>query len=518
MNYHDLWKLFEQHNARDFATFAEWCAKGGLRGELGSYMAEKLTGGWAEDYFRTFHRIPVGGYIAKPLSFPEARTVADLFDACKLIPQMKNPQGGRTLDEGKRWIEQNAGGPGFVFFGGSRSRLTWCGHPGATWEYDEARNTRTIRGGSFASTYAKPKPAVLKWWENTMGSEGDFSLGGFEAVDRDDGILVIARSRCGIGDRWVALLDAGQDLFSLAPQADRDLIQATEAAEASAFGHLGGASARAPRYPATDAPPPPTPRTGGPSPGPGAAIPVEVLAVLSRCATDGPRLVLPGEQLARPLYEAVNKVLATMGGKWNRRAGAHLFEGDAGDVLESLLLTGRYRDTKAELQQFYTPADLARRVVEAAGVQPGELVLEPSAGRGAIAQAAQVAGGRVTCMEIHRPNVEHLDGLGFYNVAEGDFLQEPADPAFDCVVMNPPFTKRQDVRHVTHAMGFLRPGGRLAAIMSAAVEYRDDQTGRDFRALVEHHGGTIERLPANSFGEAGTSVSTVLVTMTKREG
>lgn len=58
-----------------------------------------------------------------------------------------------------------------------------------------------------------------------------------------------------------------------------------------------------------------------------------VLAVLSRCSTQGHILKLP-EQLDRKMYEAVNTVLAAAGGKWNRAIKGHIFTTDAEDAME----------------------------------------------------------------------------------------------------------------------------------------------------------------------------------------
>jgi hypothetical protein len=50
----------------------------------------------------------------------------------------------------------------------------------------------------------------------------------------------------------------------------------------------------------------------------------QVLAVLSRCATNGNCLTLP-EQLPRRDYVAINKVIEAAGGRWSRGARAHVF-------------------------------------------------------------------------------------------------------------------------------------------------------------------------------------------------
>lgn len=165
---------------------------------------------------------------------------------------------------------------------------------------------------------------------------------------------------------------------------------------------------------------------------------------------------------------------------------------------------------------FETPAAVGERAMDALQLRPGMSVLEPSAGKGALANLARKAGGNVTCIEIQPANATHLRSLGYPRVAERDFLH--LDPAvlgqFDRILMNPPFDRGRDVDHVTHALKFLKPGGRLVSIMAAGVEYRSDRKTSDFRATVERFNGSIRDLPFGSFAESGTNVNTVIVTMT----
>jgi hypothetical protein len=52
----------------------------------------------------------------------------------------------------------------------------------------------------------------------------------------------------------------------------------------------------------------------------------DVANVLANSCVEENRLFLPPEQLDRKLYVSVNKVLEAIGGKWNRREKAHLFD------------------------------------------------------------------------------------------------------------------------------------------------------------------------------------------------
>lgn len=237
----------------------------------------------------------------------------------------------------------------------------------------------------------------------------------------------------------------------------------------------------------------------------------DVLAVLKAASTDDNALKLNG-QLERGLYQRTNKVLEAAGGKWNRKAGAHVFTGDAGDALDQLVTTGEYRDSKQALQQFYTPAELADELVHIAAIRPGMTVLEPSAGPGALAHAARVAGASVTCIELDPKNAEALREADFATF-ERDFLTVSSAQfdAFDRVLMNPPFARRADIHHVRHATKFVKPGGRLVAIMSAGVEFRTDALAVAFRETVAAHRGAIRKLEAGAFRESGTMVNTVVV-------
>lgn len=242
----------------------------------------------------------------------------------------------------------------------------------------------------------------------------------------------------------------------------------------------------------------------------------DVLAIIDQSAVSGCQLVLPG-QLNRDVYMRVAKIIEAVGGKWNRKAKAHLFEGDAVEAIEPLLLTGEVTFRKQEFGQFYTPADIAQLVIMATLVKPGDIFLEPSAGRGDIAAAAVVAGATVDCVEIDPFNISFLREDRRYRSVEGrDFLSKgiAAGPVlYDAIGMNPPFAKQADIHHVLHAANFLAKGGRLAAIMSAGVLFRQNKLTTDFRAFVDGRGGSIEPLPDNAFKESGTNVNTVLVTI-----
>jgi predicted RNA methylase len=239
----------------------------------------------------------------------------------------------------------------------------------------------------------------------------------------------------------------------------------------------------------------------------------DVLAVLSRAVTQGNALTLTG-QLDRKLYERTNKALEAAGGKWDRKAKAHLFPAGAAERVEQMLATGQVEVPKDEFNYFPSPLAVVKRLLQLANIKPGMRVLEPSAGKGAIAYACADAGAVVDCYELMEANFVALAGdqrLG--PVRHMDFLAQAPEASYDRVVMNPPFMKQLDIKHVLHALKFLKPGGLLVSVMASSVTFRDNKLTQDFRDLIRARGGDIEALPDGSFKDSGTGVNTVIVTI-----
>jgi len=238
-------------------------------------------------------------------------------------------------------------------------------------------------------------------------------------------------------------------------------------------------------------------------------VDLEVLVALSDVEITGQSLVLR-QHLNRNLYLRTHKVLEAAGGRWSRKEHAHLFASDPTARIEQILLTGEITVPK-DFGFFPTPAVMVAHLIELAEIEPWMLTLEPSAGDGAIArELARLA--TVECFEILPEKVAALREEGFARtVFAQDFLQAAPTSRYDRVVMNPPFALRGDIRHVLHALHFLRPEGRLVSVMSAGILFRKDRLTREFRALLERRGARVEANPPESFRVAGTRVSTVTV-------
>ncbi len=243
----------------------------------------------------------------------------------------------------------------------------------------------------------------------------------------------------------------------------------------------------------------------------------EALRVLGSSTVDGIFLTL-SEQMDRKLYVEVNKALEAIGGRWDKKSKQHMFGEDPEGPLSEILSQGGYTDQKQEFGFFETPEPLARLLVAAAEIKPGMTVLEPSAGRGALVREIQRITSEVVAVELLIANAKYMEAMfpRVRTLIQGfDFLMLKMDERFDRVVMNPPFRAQADIEHVTRAFSFLKPGGRLVAIMSAGVQWRENGKAQDFRKLVFDSNGSIIANPDGSFKASGTDVRTVTVILNK---
>ena len=232
-----------------------------------------------------------------------------------------------------------------------------------------------------------------------------------------------------------------------------------------------------------------------------------IINVLKTARVEG-NLLFIDSQLDRTTYLEVGKILKALGGKWSSAKKATVFTADIEDIIQQILVTGEYTDAKKEFQFFETPAPLAELIVQRAGIMPGWVCLEPSAGHGNIARLLP----NCDCIELNPANRQHLTEHGF-NLIHDDFMTFEPQKTYDAIVMNPPFCKQQDIKHVTKAINMAKRV--VAAIIGTSPMWRTDKASVDFRNLVASYGGTIEELPANSFKDSGTNVNTALVLVKK---
>lgn len=163
-----------------------------------------------------------------------------------------------------------------------------------------------------------------------------------------------------------------------------------------------------------------------------------------------------------------------------------------------------------DLQFYWSPQAVIEQALEVAGIYdrsayshgstlPTYRVLEPSCGDGRIMDELRKRGCQSFGIEYHAGRAAEARAKG-HNVLTANFLECPPRPEFDFVVMNPPFSGRHYIKHISHALKFLKPGGRLVSILPATAWYDHGEIK-----------GSWTDLPVGSFAEAGTNVPTGIV-------
>ncbi len=265
----------------------------------------------------------------------------------------------------------------------------------------------------------------------------------------------------------------------------------------------------------------------------------EVIGWLEECEVEG-QLVRMKRKLAHTEYLRLKRALQALGGHWHTRLQAFRFDQDAGPILAAATGDGWYIDPVQRWGQFDTPDDLADQVVAAAGIPADALILEPSAGTGALIRAVlrharrngtSIAG--ITAFEIDPRRI------GMLNALSAEMAQDPAAPRltvsegdvlawiqlgrengvslgpYDTIVMNPPFSRGADIAHIMAVWPTLRRGGRLVAICAESAFIQQRHAAQAFRDWLAEHRAEVTCLPPASFRAAGTDVKCRMIVVTK---
>lgn len=223
---------------------------------------------------------------------------------------------------------------------------------------------------------------------------------------------------------------------------------------------------------------------------------------------------------------AAQNRLARMGIDSNAELRTYLRElltylpGENAEVQKERSIKAKERElANSKIEGFFpTPKETVLKMLNEADIKDGETVLEPSAGKGNIADEikAQHPHNNLDVVEYNGSLRELLTEKG-YNVVGSDFLETKG--TYDKIVMNPPFEKGQDIDHVMHAYDLLKNGGRVVAIMSEGSFFRSDKKSESFRSWLDEVGGISEKLPEGTFknAERSTGVNTRLVVIDKSE-
>jgi len=197
------------------------------------------------------------------------------------------------------------------------------------------------------------------------------------------------------------------------------------------------------------------------------------------------------------------------------------------------LPTQRVRTIEQTLfQQFSAPAPLAFAANYLAFLNctiQKPLVLEPSAGTGALACIARAFGANVITNDLSQSRRNFLELLGFpaHNVdAENinDLLDLDIHP--DIVILNPPFSStagrlskndnKYGARHIQSALYRLNHSGRLVAITGEGMAITRQKMDSFWQEIAKRYFIRMNvTLPPSTFTKSGTSWTTQLIVIDK---
>lgn len=238
--------------------------------------------------------------------------------------------------------------------------------------------------------------------------------------------------------------------------------------------------------------------------------------VLKQCKVNGLNVYLPDMQLDRKLYLEIAKALELIGGQWKGgKIKAFVFQEDPTELL-SEIATGEKRNLKKEFQFFETPVEIADWLVELANIKDDDLILEPSAGQGAIIEAILRINqnAAIVAVELMEINSKILEKKGFVNEC-ADFLTMEMQPAYDKIIANPPFSKNQDIDHITRMYEVLAPGGRIVTVASKHWQFSQNKKETNFRSWIEEIDADVYEIEPGAFKDSGTMVGSVVLVINK---
>ncbi|EHW2908386.1 DUF4942 domain-containing protein [Escherichia coli] len=229
------------------------------------------------------------------------------------------------------------------------------------------------------------------------------------------------------------------------------------------------------------------------------SVPVRTALRDGRLSKDKGVWYFSDSALQKSQVEELERTLSFIGGVQEKKHWQFPYE--IGHTLNTIVATGLIPDTKSH--QFYpTPRLIAEYVARATELKPGEKLLEPQAGRGDLLAYINADLEDVTCIEIAPLFADILRGKGYTNTICCDFIKWSEDNAgyqFDKIVMNPPYSLGRHREHTLAALGHLKVGGRLVAVLPGTAPILDWMTmdnyvyarGKSFTNEFEDTGITV---------------------------
>lgn len=118
-------------------------------------------------------------------------------------------------------------------------------------------------------------------------------------------------------------------------------------------------------------------------------------------------------------------------------------------------------------------------------------------------------------VEINSDMRRYLDDKPYTTETGVDFLTfadiDENKNVYTRIIMNPPFSKHQDVDHILAAYNLLAPGGVLVSVVSPSPFFRTDKKSVLFQNWMKEVNAEVVDVPEGAFKESGTMIRTKII-------
>lgn len=240
----------------------------------------------------------------------------------------------------------------------------------------------------------------------------------------------------------------------------------------------------------------------------------QMLELMTLC---GDRIELPSDvSFSSKSYAALKSAVTKAGGSYRNSGFDFDNEATAQNTL-TRLIAGECINIKKSLQFYPTTEVAGERLLRGVNLT-GKVVFEPSAGDGFLVEQAYLAGAaEVLCAEIYEKFHPAVEQSGGRLIGTDVFQLSSASLSdVDVVLMNPPFSGGQDIKHVRHVLGLIPDQAEVHAIISASVLHNSSKVYDSFRSFLTEKDIELEEMEAGTFKDSGTMTRSCIVRIPPR--
>lgn len=228
---------------------------------------------------------------------------------------------------------------------------------------------------------------------------------------------------------------------------------------------------------------------------------------------DNDKILFPNFQIDKDFYTECKTIIESNGYKYiNKKQGFKKIGGNAQEDLEKMINGVDISSARKQFDFYPTPNDVVQKaqiLLEHNGI---DFILEPSAGTGNLVTGLEKY---TKAIELNPECINALKEKQI-EIIGSDFINETPQ-LFNYIIMNPPFSKRQDAKHVCLAFDkWLNNNGILVAITGTGILSASDKFSKAFQDLYNKYGVYQEILNNGAFKESGTNVNTVITKFIKK--